>query len=110
MMGRPEDGELLQIFSMIAPGRLPGNPGLPPLILSRVRRKNRTFRKDERTFHDKERTMPTVTVIGAQWGDEGKGRVIDLLAATADVVVRSNGGSNAGHSVENDLGRFALAL
>jgi len=54
--------------------------------------------------------MPTVTVIGAQWGDEGKGRVIDLLAATADVVVRSNGGSNAGHSVENDLGRFALAL
>jgi len=54
--------------------------------------------------------MPTATVIGAQWGDEGKGRVIDLLAADADIVVRSNGGSNAGHSVENDLGRFALAL
>ncbi|MFQ5692244.1 MAG: adenylosuccinate synthetase, partial [Nitrospinota bacterium] len=43
--------------------------------------------------------MPTVAVIGAQWGDEGKGKVIDLLAAEAEMVVRFQGGANAGHTV-----------
>ncbi len=43
--------------------------------------------------------MPTTCVLGAQWGDEGKGRVVDLLADTADLVVRYQGGSNAGHTV-----------
>ena len=43
--------------------------------------------------------MSTKIVIGAQWGDEGKGKTIDILAARADVVVRAQGGSNAGHTV-----------
>ncbi|UCE80969.1 MAG: adenylosuccinate synthase [Methanobacteriota archaeon] len=44
--------------------------------------------------------MPTMAVIGAQWGDEGKGKIVDFLAAEADVVVRFQGGNNAGHSVK----------
>ncbi|MFQ5915594.1 MAG: adenylosuccinate synthase [Nitrospinota bacterium] len=43
--------------------------------------------------------MPTVAVIGAQWGDEGKGKVVDLLAEEADLVVRFQGGANAGHTI-----------
>ncbi len=43
--------------------------------------------------------MPTKVVMGAQWGDEGKGKVIDILAGQSDVVVRSQGGNNAGHTV-----------
>src|SRR5512140_1577487 len=43
--------------------------------------------------------MPNVVVIGAQWGDEGKGKVVDILAEHADVVVRFQGGNNAGHTV-----------
>jgi adenylosuccinate synthase len=49
-------------------------------------------------------------VVGAQWGDEGKGRVIDYLAENADFVVRFQGGNNAGHTVVNDLGTFRLHL
>jgi adenylosuccinate synthase len=45
--------------------------------------------------------LPSKVVVGAQWGDEGKGKVIDILASRADVVVRSQGGNNAGHTVEN---------
>jgi adenylosuccinate synthase len=54
--------------------------------------------------------LGNVTVIGAQWGDEGKGRVIDWLADRADVVVRFQGGNNAGHTivVGNDTYKFAL--
>lgn len=52
--------------------------------------------------------MPTVAVVGAQWGDEGKGRVVDWLAARADVVVRYQGGDNAGHTVRNEFGTFKL--
>lgn len=54
--------------------------------------------------------MPVTAVVGAQWGDEGKGRVIDYLAETADVVIRFQGGDNAGHTVVNDLGLFRLHL
>ncbi len=43
--------------------------------------------------------MSTVVIVGAQWGDEGKGKVIDYLASEADVVVRGQGGNNAGHTV-----------
>ena len=46
--------------------------------------------------------MPTKVVIGAQWGDEGKGKTIDILAGKADVVVRTSGGNNAGHTIEAD--------
>ncbi len=54
--------------------------------------------------------MPAIAVIGAQWGDEGKGKVVDLLAEKANVVVRFSGGDNAGHTVINHLGKFALHL
>ncbi len=54
--------------------------------------------------------MGATAVIGAQWGDEGKGKVIDLLAEQADYVVRFSGGNNAGHTVINHLGEFRLHL
>ena len=54
--------------------------------------------------------MPVTAVVGAQWGDEGKGRVIDYLAEHADMVIRFQGGDNAGHTVVNDLGVFRLHL
>ena len=54
--------------------------------------------------------MPVIAIIGAQWGDEGKGRVVDLITEKADIVVRYSGGDNAGHTVINNLGKFALHL
>ncbi len=54
--------------------------------------------------------MPAIAVIGGQWGDEGKGKVVDLVAEQADVVVRFSGGDNAGHTVINKFGKFALHL
>ncbi len=54
--------------------------------------------------------MPVIAVIGAQWGDEGKGKVVDLLAEKARVVVRFSGGDNAGHTIVNPFGRFGLRL
>ena len=47
-------------------------------------------------------------VVGANWGDEGKGKFTDMLAADADVVIRFQGGANAGHTIVNDYGKFAL--
>ena len=49
-------------------------------------------------------------VTGINWGDEGKGRVIDLLAENADVVARYQGGNNAGHTVVTEKGKFILNL
>ena len=54
--------------------------------------------------------MPAFGIIGAQWGDEGKGKVVDFLAEKADMVVRFSGGNNAGHTVINEKGQFALHL
>jgi adenylosuccinate synthase len=54
--------------------------------------------------------MPVVAIVGAQWGDEGKGRVVDMLAQQAKMVVRFSGGDNAGHSVVNPHGEFKLHL
>lgn len=54
--------------------------------------------------------MPVVAVIGGQWGDEGKGRVVDLLAGQAHMVVRFCGGPNAGHTVVNQHGEVRLRL
>ena len=54
--------------------------------------------------------MPAYAVIGGQWGDEGKGKVIDYLAGGVDSVVRYAGGNNAGHTVVNDKGTFQLHL
>lgn len=54
--------------------------------------------------------MPAIAVIGAQWGDEGKGKIVDHLAEKVNVVVRFSGGNNAGHTVVNEFGRFGLHL
>ena len=49
-----------------------------------------------------------IAVVGANWGDEGKGKITDMLAEQADIVVRFQGGANAGHTIVNDYGKFAL--
>src|ERR1700679_396563 len=54
--------------------------------------------------------MANVAVIGAQWGDEGKGKIVDWLSARADVVVRFQGGDNAGHTLVIDGKTFKLSL
>ena len=54
--------------------------------------------------------MKTVAVVGSQWGDEGKGKVIDYLATQADVVIRGQGGNNAGHTLVVEGKKFALRL
>lgn len=54
--------------------------------------------------------MPVVAIIGAQWGDEGKGKVVDMLAEKSSFVVRFAGGDNAGHTVINPMGLFKLHL
>lgn len=54
--------------------------------------------------------MSVTAVVGAQWGDEGKGRTVDYLAQGADLVIRFQGGDNAGHTIVNDYGVFALHL
>lgn len=54
--------------------------------------------------------MPVTAVVGAQWGDEGKGRVVDFMASQAHMVIRFQGGDNAGHTVVNNHGKFALHL
>lgn len=54
--------------------------------------------------------MPVVALIGGQWGDEGKGHIVDCLAEQARMVIRYGGGNNAGHTVTNDKGIFKLHL
>jgi len=54
--------------------------------------------------------MSVTAVVGAQWGDEGKGRIVDYLAQRADMVIRFQGGDNAGHTVMNEYGTFRLHL
>jgi len=54
--------------------------------------------------------MSAIVVIGGQWGDEGKGRVVDLLAQKAHIVARYSAGNNAGHTIINELGEFKLHL
>ena len=54
--------------------------------------------------------MPAIAIIGAQWGDEGKGKIVDLLAEKANMVVRFSGGNNAGHTVVNPYGEFRMHL
>jgi len=54
--------------------------------------------------------VPVTAIVGAQWGDEGKGKITDLLAQEADVVIRYQGGNNAGHTVVNQHGTFKLHL
>ena len=49
-------------------------------------------------------------IVGINWGDEGKGRMVDLLSETQDIIIRYQGGNNAGHTVVNDKGKFILNL
>jgi adenylosuccinate synthase len=55
-------------------------------------------------------TMTATIIMGGQWGDEGKGKITDALASAASMVIRANGGSNAGHTVKTDKGTFKLHL
>ncbi len=54
--------------------------------------------------------MSLTAVVGANWGDEGKGKIIDLLAKKSDFIVRFQGGNNAGHTIINEYGKFQLHL
>lgn len=54
--------------------------------------------------------MSVTTVVGIQWGDEGKGRIVDYLASQAEMVIRFQGGDNAGHTVINEQGKFGLHI
>ncbi len=54
--------------------------------------------------------MPAIVVVGSQWGDEGKGRIVDLLAQKAQIIARYSAGNNAGHTVINERGEFRLHL
>ena len=54
--------------------------------------------------------MPAIVVLGAQWGDEGKGKATDLLGSRVDYVVKFNGGNNAGHTVVIGQEKYALHL
>ena len=47
-------------------------------------------------------------IVGANWGDEGKGKITDMLAEKSDMVIRFQGGANAGHTIINEYGKFAL--
>ncbi len=59
--------------------------------------------------HRNEDSMVTA-IVGANWGDEGKGKITDMLGEKSDIIVRFQGGSNAGHTIINDYGKFALHL
>jgi adenylosuccinate synthase len=54
--------------------------------------------------------MPATIIMGGQWGDEGKGKLTDALAGRAQMVIRANGGNNAGHTVKTDQGTFKMHL
>jgi adenylosuccinate synthase len=56
------------------------------------------------------RILMVKAIVGANWGDEGKGKITDMLAKEADIIVRFQGGSNAGHTIINNYGKFALHL
>ena len=49
-------------------------------------------------------------IVGANWGDEGKGKITDMLSQEADIIIRFQGGSNAGHTIKNNYGKFALHM
>lgn len=59
---------------------------------------------------DSRRTAMVKAIVGANWGDEGKGKITDMLGQEADIIVRYQGGSNAGHTIINEYGKFALHL
>ena len=54
--------------------------------------------------------MSNCAIVGVNWGDEGKGRMVDLITENYDIVIRYQGGGNAGHTIINEFGKFALHL
>ena len=54
--------------------------------------------------------MPNTIIVGAQWGDEGKGKIVDYLTESSDIIVRAQGGNNAGHTVIHDDQKYILHL
>ncbi len=74
-------------------------------------KKSFDFAQDKKSIRLAQDKKPQViAVVGGQWGDEGKGKIVDYLAQEADVVIRAQGGDNAGHTVVNEHGKFGLAL
>ena len=67
------------------------------------------MKKKLNSYTDRDRAMVRA-IVGANWGDEGKGKITDMLAQTSDIIVRFQGGSNAGHTIINNYGKFALHL
>src|SRR4051812_23716386 len=92
-MGRDRRREATSGWGSAEPSRSLGLRTAPPRPLADPPHEG------EGEFFGGETDLGNVTVIGAQWGDEGKGRVIDWLADRADVVVRFQGGNNAGHTI-----------
>lgn len=66
-------------------------------------------KKKLNSYKERDRAMVRA-IVGANWGDEGKGKITDMLAETSDIIVRFQGGSNAGHTIINNYGKFALHL
>ena len=66
-------------------------------------------KKNLNSYKERDRAMVRA-IVGANWGDEGKGKITDMLAETSDIIVRFQGGSNAGHTIINNYGKFALHL
>ena len=66
-------------------------------------------KKNLNSYKERDRAMVRA-IVGANWGDEGKGKITDMLAQTSDIIVRFQGGSNAGHTIINNYGKFALHL
>ena len=62
------------------------------------------------TYLKEEKDNMVRAIVGACWGDEGKGKITDMLAENSDIIIRFQGGSNAGHTIINDYGKFALHL
>ena len=76
------------------------------MLLQRVRRT--LCRKKDR--HHRDISNMVKAIVGANWGDEGKGKITDMLSQEADIIVRFQGGSNAGHTIKNNYGKFALHM
>ena len=70
----------------------------------------RTVETDVPDTDNKESCIMVKAIVGANWGDEGKGKITDMLSQEADIIVRLQGGSNAGHTIKNNYGKFALHM
>ena len=68
------------------------------------------FPRARQSLHPASSSMANIVLVGAQWGDEGKGKIIDVLTRAADLVVRSQGGNNAGHTIVHGDTRYVLHL